>query len=165
MPIRLSLNQNLHIQTSSDIFHLLQPTYLRQSKLNRDREHLWLMCLDHSQTVRTLELLGLGTQNNVRIDPMEVYHRALLRRAASIVVAHNHPSGSLKPSRSDITATEKLVDVSHFLNIKLLPGSSPGQAITANSTASWIMVSLKRCRPGNSSCSTVSWQWSDAVAW
>jgi DNA repair protein RadC len=54
----------------------------------------------------------------------------LLRRAASIVVAHNHPSGSLKPSRSDITATEKLVETSRFLNIKLLSGSSPGQAFT-----------------------------------
>ena len=120
MQIRLKPNQKIHIETSADIFQLLQPAFLRQSKLNRDREHLWLMCLDHSQTVRTLELLGLGTQQTVLIDAMEVFHRALLRRAASIVVAHNHPAGSLKPSRSDITATEKLVDASHFLNIKLL---------------------------------------------
>jgi|SRR6218665_731524 len=120
MNIQLDSEQNLLIQSSSDIFQILQPAFLRQPELDRDREHLWLMCLDHSQTVRTLELLGLGTQNNVLIDPMEVYHRALLRRAAFIVVAHNHPSGSLKPSRSDITATEKLVDASHFLNVKLL---------------------------------------------
>ena len=120
MQIRLSPSQNLHIQTSSDIFHLLQPAFLRQSKLNRDREHLWLLCLDHSQTVRSLELLGLGTQNNVLIDPKEVFHRALLRRAAAIIVAHNHPTNSLKPSRSDVTATEKLVEASRFLNIRLL---------------------------------------------
>jgi DNA repair protein RadC len=87
-----------------------------------------MMTLDCSQTVRNpgsapgtgLELLGLGTQRTVLIDPMEVYHRALLRRAASIVVIHNHPSGSLKPSRADKTATEKLVEASRFLNIKLL---------------------------------------------
>src|SRR6218665_428184 len=110
MQIRFNSNQNLLIQPSSDIFKILQPAFLRQPELDHDREHLWLMCLDHSQTPGsqsgtgcTLELLGLGTQNNVLIDPMEVYHRALLRRAASIIVAHNHPSGSLKPSRSDIT--------------------------------------------------------------
>lgn len=90
MQIRLNSKQNLHIQSSSDLFHLLQPAFLRSPKLDCDREHLWLLCLDHSQTPgsqsvagsRTLELLGHGTQNNVLIDPMEVYHRALLRRAA-----------------------------------------------------------------------------------
>jgi len=51
---------------------------------------------------------------------MEVYHRALLRRAASIVVIHNHPSGGLKPSHADKTATEKLMEASRFLNIRLL---------------------------------------------
>ncbi|MBO9658911.1 MAG: hypothetical protein J7527_08795 [Chitinophagaceae bacterium] len=61
---------------------------------------------------------GSAPQQTVLIDAMEVFHRALLRRAASIVVAHNHPAGSLKPSRSDITATEKLVEASRFLDIK-----------------------------------------------
>lgn len=119
MQVRLKPEQKISIQSSTDIFHLLQPAFLRQSKLDRDREHLWLLCLDHSQTVRTLELLGLGTRQTVLIDAMEVFHRALLRRAASIVVAHNHPSGNLKPSRSDIIATEKLAEASRFLNIKL----------------------------------------------
>jgi DNA repair protein RadC len=58
------------------------------------------------------------------------------------VVIHNHPSGSLKPSRADKTATEKLVDASQFLNIKLLdrliisPGRSPEQAPAANISTS-----------------------------
>jgi len=120
MNIRLKPHQKIHIQSSSDIYQILQPIFRRYSKLDRDREHLWMMTLDGSQTVRKLELLGLGTQRTVLIDPMEVYHRALLRRAASIVVIHNHPSGSLKPSRADKTATEKLVEASRFLNIKLL---------------------------------------------
>lgn len=120
MNIRLHPHQKLHIQSSSDIYSILQPIFRRSSKLDRDREHLWLMSLDGSQTVRHLELLGLVTQQNVLIDPKEVFHRALHRRAASIVIAHNHPSGSLQPSRSDKTATGKLVEAGRFLNIKLL---------------------------------------------
>lgn len=68
MQIRLSPSQNLHIQSSSDLFHLLQPAFLRSSKLDHDREHLWLLCLDYSQIPGSqsrsgsLELLGLGMQ-------------------------------------------------------------------------------------------------------
>ena len=149
MNIRLKPHQKIHIQSSSDIYSILQPIFRRYSKLDRDREHLWMMTLDGSQTVRKLELLGLGTQRTVLIDPMEVYHRALLRRAASIVVIHNHPSGSLKPSRADKTATEKLVEASRFLNIKLLdhliisPGHGPGQAPVMNISAFWMREYLK----------------------
>lgn len=120
MTIRLRAHQKVRIQSSADIFQLLQPILRRSSKLDRDREHLWLLCLDHSQTVRHLELLGLGTQRSVLIDPMEVYNLALLKRATSIAVVHNHPTGKLQPSRADKLVTEKLMEASRFLNIQLL---------------------------------------------
>lgn len=120
MTIRLRPDQKIHIQSSADIFQLIQPILRRSSKLDRDREHLWILCLDASQTVQHLELLGLGTQRTVLIDPKEVYNLALLKRASSIVVIHNHPSGRLKPSHADKVATEKLIAASQSLNIKLL---------------------------------------------
>lgn len=120
MNIRLKPHQKIHIQSSADIYQILQPIFRRCSKLDRDREHLWMMTLDSSRTLRKLELLGVGTQRTVLIDPMEVYHRALLRRAAAIVVIHNHPAGNLSPSRADKTATAKLLEASRLLNIELL---------------------------------------------
>ncbi|RYG50791.1 MAG: hypothetical protein EOO01_09885 [Chitinophagaceae bacterium] len=54
------------------------------------------------------------------MDPLEVYNLALLKRASSIVVAHNHPSGLLRPSRADKEGTAKLVEASRFLGIRLL---------------------------------------------
>ncbi|TXJ28703.1 MAG: DNA repair protein [Chitinophagaceae bacterium] len=120
MTIRLRPDQKIHIQSSADIFQLMQPVLRRSSKLDRDREHLWILCLDASQTVQHLELLGLGTQRAVLIDPKEIYNLALLKRATSIVAIHNHPSGKLRPSQADKTATEKMIAASQFLNIKLL---------------------------------------------
>ncbi|MCG2618121.1 JAB domain-containing protein [Terrimonas sp. NA20] len=120
MTIRLKPHQKIHIQSSSDIYRVLQPILLRISKLNRDREHFWLMHLDASQRVRCVELLGLGTQRTVLIDPMDVYHRAIVRRASSIVVIHNHPSGNVKPSHADKIATEKLMQASRFANVRML---------------------------------------------
>lgn len=120
MKHRLGKHQQIQIHSSSDIYKVLQPIFRRIPKRDRNREHFWLMTLDSSQTIRTLELLGLGTQRNVLIDPMEVYHRALHWQASSIVAIHNHPSGKLQPSRADKTVTEKLVEAGRFLNIRFL---------------------------------------------
>lgn len=123
MPVDLphmSRKKSSKFQSSSYIFHLLQPILCRASKLNRDREHLWVLCLDQSHTVRHLELVGLGTQRPELIDPVEVYSLALLKRAAAIALIHNHPSVRLIPSRADRLATERLKEASQFLNIPLL---------------------------------------------
>jgi DNA repair protein RadC len=120
MKLRLRAHQQVKLHSSSDIFQILQPIFRRIPKRDRNCEHFWLMTLDTSQTIRTLELLGLGTQRNILIDPMEVYHRALHWQASSIVAIHNHPSGNLTPSRADKTVTEKLVEAGRFLNIRFL---------------------------------------------
>lgn len=120
MTIRLRPHQKIRIQSSSDIFQLLQPILRRASKLDRDREHLWIVCLDQSHNVKHLELAGLGTVRSVLIDPLEVYSLALIKRSAAIVLAHNHPSGRLIPSCADRFATERLIKASRFLNIPLL---------------------------------------------
>lgn len=120
MTIRLKPHQKIHIQSSADIYRVLQPILLRISKLNRDREHCWLMHLDASQRVRCVELLAVGTQRTVLIDPMDVFHRAIVRRASSVVVIHNHPSGNLKPSGADKMMTEKLMQTSRFANVRML---------------------------------------------
>lgn len=62
----------------------------------------------------------MGTQHRVLIDPMDVYHRALVRGASSIVVIHNHPSGNVKPSHADKIATEQLMQTSRFANVRML---------------------------------------------
>jgi DNA repair protein RadC len=120
MTIRLRSDKKIHIQSSADIFQIIQPVLRRCSKIDREREHLWLLCLDALQTVCHLELVGLGTRRTVLIDPVEIFHLAILKEATSIVLIHNHPTGNLKPSRADKTATEKLVEASRFLNIPLL---------------------------------------------
>ncbi len=120
MTIRLRPHQKIRISSSSDIFQLLQPILRRCSKRDRAREHFWILCLGPGQTVCHLELLALGTQNKVLIDPREVYSLALQQNASSIVAIHNHPSGRLKPSPADKSITQQLMKGSEFVNLKLL---------------------------------------------
>lgn len=120
MTIRLQPHQKIHISSSADIFNLLQPILRRASKLDRNREHLWLLCLDQSRKVLHLELIGLGTVRSVLMDPMEVYSVAIGRRASAVALIHNHPSGNLKPSFADRDMTNLLQQLGRMLRIPLL---------------------------------------------
>jgi hypothetical protein len=66
------------------------------------------------------ELLALGTQNKVLINPREVYSLALQQNASGIIPIHNHPSGRLKPSPADKSITQQLMKGSEFVNLRLL---------------------------------------------
>ena len=61
-----------------------------------------------------------GTVDESMIYPREIATRALLTNAKAVIIAHNHPSGSLNPSRADIDVTQKIKDVLTLLGINLL---------------------------------------------
>ena len=61
-----------------------------------------------------------GTINSSLVHPREVFKRALLNNANSIMVAHNHPSGDPNPSKEDIQITERLKEAGNLLGINLL---------------------------------------------
>ena len=66
-------------------------------------------------------LVSLGHENGTTaVDPREVFGEALKAGARSIVVAHNHPSGDLTPSRADIAMTAKLREAGNMLGVSLL---------------------------------------------
>lgn len=79
-----------------------------------------VMCLDGAHHVKKVAHISRGTYNKCIVDPKIVFRFAIINRAVSIIVAHNHPSGSLKPSTEDIALTERLIEGAKSLNINLL---------------------------------------------
>lgn len=74
---------------------------------------------------RNMEVIGYyphstGIRSACLIDPALVFTTALLCNAANIIMIHNHPSGSLKPSEADITITKRLYEAGILLNVGLL---------------------------------------------
>lgn len=65
-------------------------------------------------------IISQGTLNTSLVHPREVFKRAFLNNAASIVLAHNHPSGDLTPSAEDITITNRLIEAGKLLGIEVL---------------------------------------------
>ena len=78
------------------------------------------MHLDARQHISQVELVALGSLNAVNIHPREIYRRAVIEGAASIILAHNHPSGEVDPSEDDIHTTRRLHEAGEVLGIPLL---------------------------------------------
>lgn len=75
------------------------------------REHLWVVGLASNLKILFIELVSLGTVNSTIVEPMEVFSVALQKRAVSIILVHNHPSGELRPSKEDLDVTDRLIQV------------------------------------------------------
>jgi len=66
------------------------------------------------------ELVSKGGITATYVDPSLIFKRALQEEAVSLIVAHNHPSGNLRPSRADENLTTQIKEGANYLNIKLL---------------------------------------------
>lgn len=105
----------LKIHSSKDVFNIVQP-------LIGDIQHeeFWALYLNNSNKVLEKFQLSKGGFTATLVDVRLLYKRALELSAVGVVVCHNHPSGKLKPSSSDIELTEKIKKAGVTLNIKLL---------------------------------------------
>lgn len=85
-----------------------------------DREYVIVLCLDSKNQPTALNVCHIGSLNSSILHPREVFKTAILSNAASIMVGHNHPSGSSQPSDADINMTRRLVKAAEIMGINLL---------------------------------------------
>ncbi|MFZ5975028.1 MAG: RadC family protein [Bacillota bacterium] len=83
-------------------------------------ERFYLICLDAQCRVTYAALLQEGTINQAAVYPRMVVETALRHRAHSLIIAHNHPGGALKPSKADIRVTRAVMDAVKPLGIDVL---------------------------------------------
>lgn len=89
---------------------------IRESK----KEHFVVFFLDTQNQEIKRELISIGTLNSSLIHPREVFEPAIKHLASHIILAHNHPSGSLEPSNEDLSVTKRLTDAGRLLGIEVL---------------------------------------------
>ena len=107
----------LTVATPSDVHAILRAIY---AGLDDDQEHFLMLVLNGAGQVVGYKLIGSGAQDHVYVDCKIVFRNALLLGAHSIIVAHNHPSGSFVPSAGDLELTSRLVIAGKVLEIPLL---------------------------------------------
>ena len=93
-----------------------------QLAMIRDKKQEYCVCLtlDGANRLIATRVITIGTLTNSLIHPREIFADAITDRAASVIIAHNHPSGNLEPSDADIAVTARLKESGELLGIDLL---------------------------------------------
>ena len=94
--------------------------YVLSLFIGQKYEVFYVVCLDSQNRVSWADILFEGTLNETSIYPRNLIEVALRHKANSIIIAHNHPGGSLKPSSADIQATKSIKVALETIHIKLL---------------------------------------------
>jgi len=110
----LSDKQKIRISSSRDVYEELIPYKDKQ------QEYFLAIYLDGANHLVNTEVISIGTLNQTLVHPREVFSYAIEKRCASLILAHNHPSGVLSASLSDINITKRLQESAKILGIDIL---------------------------------------------
>ena len=106
--------------------------YLQLHLAAKDHEVFAVLFLDSQNRLIALEELFRGTLTQTSVYPREVVLRALHHQAAAVVLAHNHPSGNVQPSRADEALTQTLKTTLGLIDVRVLDHVivAPGAALS-----------------------------------
>ncbi|ETZ19873.1 hypothetical protein N824_06600 [Pedobacter sp. V48] len=85
-----------------------------------NHEEFWILILNTANRVIGKQIISKGGLAGTVADPKIIFKTALEHNAAFIILAHNHPSGNLKPSTQDLQLTKKLVEGGKMLDLQVL---------------------------------------------
>lgn len=107
--------KKVKITSSQDAFQVLQC-----DMMDLNHEEFWLLLLKRNNEVIKKEMLSRGGVSGTVVDAKIIFKRALEETASGLILAHNHPSGNLKPSQEDINLTRRLKEAGRSLDISVL---------------------------------------------
>jgi len=110
-------SQRPKVQTSQEVYDLLRENW-DENKIELVEEFK-IMLLNRANKVIGLVSISLGGFAGTIADPKVIFSAALKAGASSLILAHNHPSGNIKPSSADISLTQKIIAAGGFLDIAI----------------------------------------------
>ena len=93
--------------------------YLKSTMSGLKVEQFRILFLNKKNVLIAEEIIGVGTIDQAPVYPREIVKRALFHEAGAIILVHNHPSGSSKPSKADITLTDTIVETCNSVSISV----------------------------------------------
>lgn len=110
-----------------------------------DRECVCAVYLKTNGVPISMSMISMGSLNASMIEPREVFKAAILANASSMLLLHNHPSGSVTPSRSDVIATNRMIDACTIIGIPLQDHIIVGNN-TYFSFREKALISMEKCK-------------------
>jgi DNA repair protein RadC len=108
-------NDRPKVQCPSDTYDLIGP-----QMACLEQEELWVICLNTRGGVIRYHSVYRGSLNSSQVRVGEIFRVAIIENAASIIVAHNHPSGDSTPSPDDVAVTRAVVQAGKLLDVEVL---------------------------------------------
>lgn len=105
----------MDVRSSKDAFDMIYP-----QAADCPYEQFWVLYLNRANRKISIHCISEGGLDSTVVDPKRIFKIALEENAASVILCHNHPSGRLMPSDSDIRLTNKIKSSGEFLDIKVL---------------------------------------------
>ena len=106
--------EGLKIKFPADILPLIQHYG------DRKQEHFLSISINGANEVMSVRVVSMGLVNKTPVHPREVFADMIAERASAVIVAHNHPSGDVKPSAEDIKITKQLKEAAAILGLNVL---------------------------------------------
>lgn len=103
------------IRNSETAYHVLHPII---GEL--EHEEFWIIILNRAHRVIKTEKISQGGLTGTVIDTRMILKHALDKKATSLIISHNHPSGNIKPSEADINITRKIRNAAEIMDIQVL---------------------------------------------
>ncbi|UJL44970.1 DNA repair protein RadC [Virgibacillus sp. NKC19-16] len=120
----IELGKRMNQYKSNDRYIVRSPEdgadYVMEEMRSLNQEHFVVLFLNTKNQIIHRQTIFIGSLNASIVHPREVYREAVKRSAASIIVAHNHPSGDPSPSQEDIHVTRRLVESGKMIGIEVL---------------------------------------------
>jgi DNA repair protein RadC len=104
--------KHVNVKSPQDIFN-----HYRSLFRDQVRERFVVFWLNSSNKVVGFEVVTEGLLNSSLVHPREVFRGAIIATAASVIIAHNHPSENMEPSREDIAITKQIVEAGKIVGI------------------------------------------------
>ena len=111
---RYIVKESIKITDAKDVLPLLNDIAGKQ------QEYFVCISLNGANEVIEKRIVTVGLLDKSQVHPREVFADVITDRAASVILSHNHPSGELKPSNSDLKIHEQLIEAGNILGIKVL---------------------------------------------
>lgn len=117
--INLHIKNRIVVKSPADVKEIVEQFLLSEMR-DYDREHFMVLYLDRKGGLIVKEDVSIGGLHSSIVHPREVFKTAVKRSAASVILAHNHPSGDPSPSRDDIDITRRLIEAGQIMGIEVL---------------------------------------------
>ena len=113
-------DSKLQVDGAAGVAKVFQDILALEDKVEQEKEHYYVMHLNIRSQVMMVELVTVGTLTSSLVHPRETFRRAVMAGAASIIIAHNHPSEEADPSDEDTRVTKLMLEAGQLLGITML---------------------------------------------